>query len=211
MAERTEFRIRTATVADAQSIVDAFDSTLPYLASIGSEGQWGLVPFSERPGFLDDMAKSLEQARVWQETHEGDSNIIFAAEVVGPASTEATVPAGFAQIHEDKFSEYLYKQANIQAVDLTKLSNFVFLEVLLVHFGTGYHKGAGTALVQHVKRYGLEKGKDAVYVDCWSGNNRQLVGYYERQGFVTVEDFAFPRENKTPWIGTLLRMDLTKA
>ncbi|KAK3323161.1 hypothetical protein B0T19DRAFT_425301 [Cercophora scortea] len=209
MVDRNEFRIRTATVADAQSIVDAFDSTLPYLASIGSEGQWGLVPFSERPGFLDDTIKSLEQSKVWQETGEGDSNLIFAAEVTGPEST--AVPAGFAQIHEDKFSGYLYKQANIQAVDLTKLSNFVFLEVLLVHFGSGHHKGAGAALIQQVKRYGLEKGMDAIYVDCWAGNNRQLVGYYKRQGFVAVEDFTFPRENKAPWIGTFLRMDLTKT
>lgn len=33
--------------------------------------------------------------------------------------------------------------------------------------------------------------------------------FYERQGFVVVDDFSLTRANKPAWAGTLMRMNLS--
>ena len=55
------FHIRDAETSldDGKFIVDAFDSTLPYLTTIGSGEQWGSVPFSERTGFVQETLDSV--------------------------------------------------------------------------------------------------------------------------------------------------------
>jgi len=69
------FNIRDASVAfdDSDFIVEAFDSTLPFLASIGSGEMWGSILFSERPGFIEDNLKSVEQSEKYTLTGSGDA------------------------------------------------------------------------------------------------------------------------------------------
>ena len=83
------FRIRGAKAAydDGHFIVEAFDSTLPYLASIGSEEMWGLIPFSERDSFVIEALESVEQSEKYALTGSGDAICVLIAEIELPGAS----------------------------------------------------------------------------------------------------------------------------
>ncbi|KAH7035652.1 uncharacterized protein B0I36DRAFT_95157 [Microdochium trichocladiopsis] len=85
------FHIRPAGLspADGEFIVDAFDSTLPYLASIGSEEMWGMQPFSEREGFTQETTEQVEQSRGLRPTPDGEVLRILICEAELPSSPTA--------------------------------------------------------------------------------------------------------------------------
>ncbi|CAD6967686.1 unnamed protein product [Tilletia controversa] len=76
--------------ADDHFVLTAFDSALPYLASIGSGAQWGSVPFTSKPSVVKDMhdfllrsdrIHALEEAEA-QKTHDAGAvaRRVFEAE-----------------------------------------------------------------------------------------------------------------------------------
>src|SRR5688572_9129029 len=77
------FRVRNADGAgdDGRFIVEAFDSTLPYLNSIGSGEQWGSNPFSKRSNFIEETTQSIEQSERYRHTGEGDPLCVFIVEI----------------------------------------------------------------------------------------------------------------------------------
>lgn len=65
MASAPKFHVRevdSAAGGDGEFIIAAFDSALPYLASIGSHEQWGLTPFSERDGWTAETMQQIKEA-----------------------------------------------------------------------------------------------------------------------------------------------------
>lgn len=186
MPEINQFRIRHAssTGGDAQFIVAAFDSTLPYLASIGAGAMWGEKPFSEKDGFEEDTVGSVQKS----ESQE-DPSRIFIAEVdslgavdsddgAAPGDDERSakkpVRVGSAMIREDSLPSYITDRQEMKP-EVDGAKDFLFLEVVISDYRTGpLHKGAGAALIEAIKRYGREKNKNTLYVDCWAGNSGKL-------------------------------------
>ncbi|KAF6804595.1 hypothetical protein CMUS01_14814 [Colletotrichum musicola] len=219
--------IRDAGISpdDAAFIVEAFDSTLPHLAAVGSGGMWGSQPFSEKDAFAEETAKDVKTSLEYQATGEGDALRIFVAEV--EVGTEATPHAGLryrtaddgrrylsvgaAFVREEWLPDHVKGQFDVEEVrtELEGREGFVFLDVLVADCRTGgMRQGAGEALVTRACEHGVEKGKKILYLDAWSGNDRKLVRYYERLGFTAVAGFELKRAGKTTWPDTILRKDL---
>lgn len=83
MSSPPKFHVREAESAarDGEFIIAAFDSALPYLASIGSHEQWGLTPFSDREGWAAETMQQIQDAETYRLTGQGDAQHIFIVEV----------------------------------------------------------------------------------------------------------------------------------
>jgi GNAT superfamily N-acetyltransferase len=60
-------------------------------------------------------------------------------------------------------------------------------------------RGVGARLLDHARTIARERGAHQLRVDCYAGDDRALVRYYERQGFTPTETFAVGE-----WPGQLL-------
>jgi GNAT superfamily N-acetyltransferase len=51
-------------------------------------------------------------------------------------------------------------------------------------------RGVGARLLDHARAIARERGAHQLRVDCYGGDDRALVRYYERQGFTATDVFA---------------------
>ena len=167
------FRVRSASSAkdDSQFILAAWDSTLPYLASIGAGEMWGDEPFSQREGQQQEITDVIRES---EEDDRNGSRRFLVAEIETEADvTVKTTQVGAAMIR-DALPYYLIQRPELKS-EIEKAHSFLFIEVLISdHRPQQRYKGAGAALVEAIKRRALDAGKDAVYVDAWAGNGRKL-------------------------------------
>ncbi|KAF4943365.1 hypothetical protein FGADI_13463 [Fusarium gaditjirri] len=223
------FRIRDAGLAckDADFITAAFDSSLPFLSESGNTGQWGTVPFSQRNGFLEGTQDDITQSENFRLSGQGQRRRVFIAEIEethsGNDDTEyysrkdetgkTFVSVGAAMILDDEFASHTRSvtvlDPHIAAAE--KHGSFVFLDFLVTdhRVPSARRKGAGLALLEHVKAYAHQHGKRAIFLDCWTGGTDKLVRYYESAGFSPVEDFEYHKRNGDVWPGRLFRLDIT--
>ncbi|KAH7136172.1 hypothetical protein B0J11DRAFT_597522 [Dendryphion nanum] len=216
-----EFHIRGEVLPeDADFILEAFDSTQPHLASIGSGTQWGTEPMSKRDGSAERIRSAVEKAR----SGSSDKYAIFIAEVHVDDGIDAgtgriridrpnlqLLQVGAAIVHQGSFPDYVAKQQHLDALvcEATERADYLYLYALVSDYRTGsMRKGAGAVLAQRVRDYAQEKGKAVVYVDCWAGNGEKLVEFYKSQGFVPVGGYDLKKDDGTIWPGKLLRMDI---
>ncbi len=65
------------------------------------------------------------------------------------------------------------------------------LYVNLLVTGRAYAgRGVGARLLDHARDIARERGAHQLRVDCYGGDDRALVRYYERQGFTATMTFA---------------------
>lgn len=98
MSTRLRFHVREAetSLGDDEFVISAFDSALPYLASIGSHEMWGSTPFSERDGWAAETSQQIKDAETYRLTGQGEEALrVFIAEVEVPAEGEG--PSSAAQ------------------------------------------------------------------------------------------------------------------
>lgn len=183
------FHIRDeALPEDASFILAAFDSALPHLASIGSESQWGSEPRSTQDIFVERIRSLVEKAR----SGTSDSDAVFIAELLvdndfDNVQGRAIRNEGGQQmlkvagaIIQGSFPKYVAEQKHLEARVQAAIdrADYIYLFAMVSDFRVGsLRKGAGTALIKRVKEYALEKGKAAIYLDCWAGNGEKLVEY----------------------------------
>ena len=68
-------------------------------------------------------------------------------------------------------------------------------------------RGLGRALIEQAKAEAAERGIDLLRVDCWAGEDGNLVKAYERYGFRRVQEFTVPTRGLL-WPGMLLALRL---
>ncbi|KAI0550051.1 hypothetical protein F4679DRAFT_226860 [Xylaria curta] len=200
--ESTKIHVRSASLGggDIEFILAAWDSTLPFLASIGAGEMWGDESFSQREGQRQEIIDVVQQS---EEDPHNDSRRLLVAEVNTP--TEGTILVGAAMIR-DALPYYLLEQPELKG-EIEKANSLLFIEVLITdHRAHRQHRGAGAALVEAIKHRARSSGKSAVYVDAWAGNGRKLNKYYENLGFRNVGDWSLTRRNGSIWPGTLYRL-----
>ncbi|MEY9926715.1 GNAT superfamily N-acetyltransferase [Catenulispora sp. GP43] len=71
-------------------------------------------------------------------------------------------------------------------------------------------RGTGRALIERAKQEAAERGIDLLRVDCWAGEDGNLVKVYERYGFTRVQEFTVP-VGDGEWPGMLLAMRLSES
>ena len=65
-------------------------------------------------------------------------------------------------------------------------------------------QGIGARLLAHARELAVDAGARLLRVDCYAGDDRALVRYYERQGFTPAEPFAVD-----DWPGQVLERRLS--
>ena len=162
------FHVRLASPDshDAEFILAAWDSTLPFLASIGAGEMWRGQPFSQRAGqrqevidIINGTTKEIDGGRqFWiAETHRAGDIV-----KVGAAMTREVLP-GYLVEHVDMGSHGDASRA------------LLYLEVLIAdHRSSKRFRGAGRALIEALGQSAQSSGRDVLYVDVWAGNDRNL-------------------------------------
>ncbi|KAH7069797.1 hypothetical protein BKA63DRAFT_88880 [Paraphoma chrysanthemicola] len=221
-----QFSIRDASLVEGDDsfITSVFDASLAYLESIGSLAQWGSIPFSQRPGWIEGTKKQIEESERNHISNVTDALRIFIleAELAGQANVahdlkdmhlrvsdegRCYVSVAFAFVRGSWFPTYLPATIVSQAGQMLKEN--LYVEVMVNDNRTkNTFRGVGAALLQEVQNQARSWGKKALYLDGWAGNNGKLIRYYEQQGFQKVEDFSLPRANRDRWLGSLMQLTL---
>ncbi|KAF7552425.1 hypothetical protein G7046_g7419 [Stylonectria norvegica] len=228
------FHIRDAGASphDAEFIIEAFDSTLPHLTAAGNAGQWGTAPFSKKPGFCQSTRDDILQSERFRDSGTGERLRVFIAEIEEEALLDAAggaydrrdglarrvdelggtyVSAGAATLRDEDFARHILMSKDLRThVDSAKSAGgFVFLDVIVTDHRLGNRRrGAGLALIDHIKQYALDHEKKTIWLDCWLGETQRLAQYYQDMGFKPVQDFELQRKDRSAWQGRLFRMAL---
>ncbi|RVD84777.1 uncharacterized protein DFL_006501 [Arthrobotrys flagrans] len=231
MASTNVFKFRPATLAagDDRWFVEAWDSTLPYLASIGSTSQWQYIP-SNLPGAVSKVKKMIADSDIsaqkypisspeillengtppldWNKAYVAEISVnkehipVALAEKYSSTSIQGdivTIPVG-AMVLQGKSPEYV--RAVIPEQD--DKDPFIFLAFLMTdHRAGGLAKGSGSALLNIAKEEVKKLGLKRLCGDCWRGNGRRLVGYYDGQGLKAIGDFDVPKNEQDSWEGAV--------
>lgn len=198
-APRITFHVRPAgkSPTDAQFFIDTFDSTLPYLASIGSQGMWGLEPFSKREGFTQETTEQVEQSQGLRPTPDGKVLKVLICEAELPDEDE-----------HNGLPETAYIRTEMDARDSEKKGRRQFLSVGAAmvredwvpsyvekqeHLGLGKQNPPATA---------HNRENDFVYLevmvtDCRLGEYRRGAGAALLRG---VKEYARSRGKQTIYV-----------
>ncbi|GAW23420.1 hypothetical protein ANO14919_129790 [Xylariales sp. No.14919] len=191
--------IRPATIAaaDHELFVDLQQSQIAWLSTVGSGEQWGTRPVREaNPG-------ALQKTRSWVERSERNANAQWSSDWCRAFIAEASNGVPVAGIVLDSKAP-AYVSSVLPEQDAS--DPFVYLAYLISNRHAGEErKGAAAALIAFAKDQVRGVGLNRICLDCWRGNDRKLVRYYESQGFKVLEDFT-PVEKD--WPGSVLEMRL---
>ncbi|OAL47293.1 hypothetical protein IQ07DRAFT_590145 [Pyrenochaeta sp. DS3sAY3a] len=163
-----EFHIRTTPLqTDTPFILEAFDSALPHLASIGSAAQWGTTPRSTQPVFVEHVRASvaaaqsasteaavfvaevaltpgLEKSRLDSNLNvEGDGDAAGAGAQAPRVRKDADTPYPMLQVAAaaltGEFAAYVLAQEHLKPLvaGAIESADFLYLSVLVSDFRAG--------------------------------------------------------------------------
>ena len=170
-----EITIREAGPDDVPVILGMLDSCVEWLVSQGRTGQWGTKPLSESPKTVESVVRYMD---------EGEA---FIAEGDG-------VPAGTLTL-TDSPGPYL---AHLPPVGEPER----YIHWLASDRRFKGH-GVGSALLAHAAEVTRRAGVGLLRVDCYAGDDRGLVAYYEGNGFTATEPYTV---GDSDWPGQVLAM-----
>lgn len=166
--------IRTGGPDSAQDLLALLDGAVAWLAARGRTGQWGTVPWSQRPESVARAERSCREQFVRIAEPDGGG----APLGICVMSRQAPAYAGTA----DRPELYVHWLVTDRA-----------------HRGSG----VGAALVADARREARERGLGLLRVDCYAGGDGRLVEQYERLGFTRTTAFTVDRPDG-PWPGQVL-------
>nr|POF17818.1 hypothetical protein CFP56_13230 [Quercus suber] len=196
----TPLTIRPATLAasDHELYIDLKDSQIEWLSSVGSTAQWGTELSRKANPAITEKTRGWVERSERQAPWGRDWVRAFVAE---SSASPGTAVAGL--VLEAKAAAYT--RAVLPEQDDS--DPFVYLTYLLSNRHAGpERKGAGAALIEFAKEQTRSVGLQRLCLDCWNGNDRKLVNYYESQGFKPLGDFVAPGDDK--WPGCVMEMRL---
>ncbi|MGB2569100.1 GNAT family N-acetyltransferase [Micromonospora citrea] len=168
-----------------------------------------------RPGALDDAAtvlRLLDAATAW----------LVAQGRTGQWGTEAatTDPRRIAQAHEWAAGDGLYLAMRgdtaVGALVVGAATAYVppatepelYVNLLVTDRAHAGH-GIGARLLTYAAQLARERGLGLLRVDCYGGDDRALVRFYEGCGFTATDPFTVERPGRAPWPGQVLQRRLT--
>jgi hypothetical protein len=193
MSSPNHFFVRDATLAqDEAFVISVFDASLPYLSSLGSQAQWGSIPFSQRPGWIDETQRQMREAEQNAVSNTTDALRILVLEAEFSKQDVAAfdckdvylstvddgrcrVAVGFAFVRGNWLPKYLPKAAVDQSGQVRREES-LYVEVMVSdnRIKDGI-RGVGAALLRELRRWGCSRGKKVLYLDGWAGNERKLI------------------------------------
>jgi ribosomal protein S18 acetylase RimI-like enzyme len=170
-------RVRSGGPEDFEAVLAIGDEAVAWMNARGNTMQWGAQPWTGN--------EKREQAIYYALLGEGARVVeTDAGEVVGVLlATEQSSPTSAPEAGERE----------------------LYINWLLTSRRHG-GRGIGAMLIDDAKALAAERGIDLIRVDCWAGEDGNLVRVYEKYGFQRVR--AFFRDQ---WPGMLLAMRLSEA
>ncbi|MEU5898002.1 MULTISPECIES: GNAT family N-acetyltransferase [Streptomyces] len=165
-------KIRQGGADDVPAVLALFDGAVEWLVSQGRTGQWGTRPWSQNPKAVALVEKYLTTGEPWIAEIDG--------EVVGTV-TLTDGPGGDIIPAADEPERYIH----LLAADHRRFAG----------------RGVGRALLAHAVEETRRQGVRLLRVDCYRGEDRALVRYYESNGFTATEPFTGPDGS---WPGQVL-------
>jgi GNAT superfamily N-acetyltransferase len=81
----------------------------------------------------------------------------------------------------------------------------LYIDLLVTRRGNAI----GARLLDHARDLAREAALPKLRVDCYAGDDRGLVAYYERQGFTPTETFEVKLKDGRTWPGQILEKRIT--
>ncbi|WP_460066956.1 GNAT family N-acetyltransferase [Streptomyces sp. YKOK-I1] len=167
-----EITIRDGGPDDVPAMLGMLDSSVEWLVSQGRTGQWGTKPLSQSPRTVESVVRYMEEGAA------------FVAEVDGvPAGTLTLTDAPGAYLahlpppgEPERYIHWLASDRRFKGL------------------------GVGGALLAHAAEETRRAGVALLRVDCYAGDDRKLVAYYEANGFTPTHAFTV----QDAWPGQLL-------
>ncbi|WP_237773474.1 GNAT family N-acetyltransferase [Streptomyces luteocolor] len=172
MTDTEPMRIRKGGAEDIPAIIALFDGAVEWLVARGRTGQWGTTPWSANPKAVAMVEKYVTTGRPWIAEIDGT--------VVGTL-TLTDGPGGDIIPKADEPERYVH--------------------LLVADHGRFAGRGVGRALLAHAVEETRAQGVSLLRVDCYRGEDRALVAYYESNGFTATEPFTGPDGS---WPGQVL-------
>ncbi|MEV3910784.1 GNAT family N-acetyltransferase [Streptomyces canus] len=171
-----EISIRDGGPDDIPVILGMLDSCVEWLVAQGRPGQWGTEPLSGSPRTVESVARYIDEGSV------------FIAEADGvPAATLTITDAPGAYLahlpppgEPERYIHWLASDRRFKG------------------------HGVGSALLAHAAEETRRAGVALLRVDCYAGDDRKLVAYYEANGFAPTETYTAGANND--WPGQVLAM-----
>ncbi|NLU75697.1 GNAT family N-acetyltransferase [Streptomyces sp. HNM0575] len=154
-------RIRPGGPADAPAIVGMLDSAVAWMNARGNTEQWGTAPWSSRPGGVARVERyTTEQSPFIAESDGAPRGALVLGS--GPSPQLPIAPAG----EPERYVRLLVSDRRYAGL------------------------GIGAALLAHAAEEARRAGVGLLRVDCWAGGGRELVAFYERNGFTATDRFT---------------------
>ncbi|MEV5874203.1 GNAT family N-acetyltransferase [Streptomyces sp. NPDC052101] len=165
--------VREGGPDDLPVILGMLDSSVEWLVSQGRTRQWGDKPLSENPRVAEAITGAMEQGRT------------YIAEVDGVPAATLTLTEG-----PGAYLSHLPPPGEPERYIHWLASDRRF---------KGH--GAGAALLAHAAEETRRVGVSLLRVDCYAGDDRKLVAFYEANGFIPTQAYT---HGKDDWPGQVL-------
>lgn len=163
--------VRRGVPEDFDAVMALGDEAVVWMNARGNTTQWGTQPWTGND----------RRGQVIHDRLLGDGTRIMETdegEVVG------------VLMATDQHQEYVPEAGEPE----------LYINLLLTSRRYG-GRGIGAALIEEAKAMAAEQGVELIRVDCWAGEDGNLVRVYERYGFQRVQEFFVGQ-----WPGMLLAM-----
>ncbi|MER8183102.1 GNAT family N-acetyltransferase [Kitasatospora sp. NPDC094015] len=167
--------MRTGGPADAPATLALLDAAVAWLVSLGRTGQWGERPWTSNPKAVE-RTESYARDHLLRVAEDGDGH-----------------PVGICVLAEEK-PEYAPAAGEPE----------LYVR-LLVTDRARKGTGVGAALIADAIQQTRGRGFGLLRVDCYAGDDRRLVGQYERLGFTATDAFEVEQPGG-PWPGRILEI-----
>ena len=180
----TGFHICDASASrrDGEFILAALDAAIPHLNATGSAAQWGSEPMSSDAARVEAIHKAVDEAETYRRTGEGSAVEVRVAEVDGVEEVPAHAGDGGRLkvaaicVRDAWWPWYITKMEHL-GPKIEHEDSWAYLHILISDYRAGERrKGAGAALIAEARARAKDRGVRRMYVDCWAGNGRKLVG-----------------------------------
>jgi hypothetical protein len=134
-------------VGDGSFIISVFDASLPYLKSIESQAQWGSIPFSQRPGWIQETQRQVRESTEHSRISSDITEVLKDMHSRVSSDGRYFVSVGFAFVRGNWFPSYLPAVTVAQAGKLG-LEECLYIEVMVSDPCTkNLFRGIGAALL----------------------------------------------------------------
>lgn len=165
--------IREGGPDDVPVILGMLDSSVEWLVAQGRPGQWGTNPLSRSPKTVESVARYIDEG--WAYVAEADGVPAAALTLTdSPGAYLAHLPPPG---EPERYIHWLASDRRFKG------------------------HGVGSALLAHAAEETRRAGVGLLRVDCYAGDDRKLVAYYEANGFTSTEAYTV---GEHAWPGQVL-------